>query len=118
MLGKQAKTLSPRELCGLLDLVSHSRHPVRDRVMVLLSFKAGLRAKEIAALTWSMVLDAEGGIAEVIALPNNASKGRGGGGTIPMHTDLVRALQALRARLDGAMQAKHRVIYSERADGY
>jgi site-specific recombinase XerD len=33
---------------------------LRDRVMVLLSFKAGLRAKEIAELTWSMVTDASG----------------------------------------------------------
>ena len=38
MLGKQAKVLGPREVRRLLDHVSHSRHPERDRVMVLLSF--------------------------------------------------------------------------------
>jgi integrase len=58
--GKQAKVLRPRELQRLLDHVSHSRHPARDRVTVLLSFKGGLRAKEIAGLTWSMVTDATG----------------------------------------------------------
>ena len=42
--GKQAKVLRARELQRLLDHVSHSRHPERDRVMVLLSFKGGLRA--------------------------------------------------------------------------
>ena len=47
MLGKQAKTVSARELRRMLDLVGHSRHPERDRVIVLLSFKAGLRAKEL-----------------------------------------------------------------------
>src|SRR5437868_8553760 len=34
--GKQAKVLRRRELQRLLDHVSHTRHPARDRVMVLL----------------------------------------------------------------------------------
>jgi hypothetical protein len=32
-------------------------YPLRNRVIVLLSVKAGLRAGEIAKLTWDMVLD-------------------------------------------------------------
>src|SRR5436305_3101203 len=82
--GKQAKVLRRRELQRLLDHVSHTRHPARDRVMVLLSFKSGLRAKEIAGLTWSMVTDATGELADAISLPNRASKGKNGGGTIPL----------------------------------
>jgi integrase len=35
-------------------------NPERNRVMVLLSAKAGLRACEIANLTWDMVIDANG----------------------------------------------------------
>lgn len=35
-------------------------YPQRDRVMILLSVKAGLRAGEIAKLGWSMLLDADG----------------------------------------------------------
>jgi integrase len=58
--GKQAKTLRRAELSRLLNHISHSRHPERNAVIVLLSFKAGLRAKEIAGLTWSMVTDASG----------------------------------------------------------
>jgi integrase/recombinase XerC len=58
MLAKQAKLVNKPHLTRLLDHVSHSRYPERDRVIVLLSFKAGLRAKEIAGLTWSMVTDA------------------------------------------------------------
>ena len=34
-----------------------TRHPIRNRVIVLLSAKAGLRAGEIANLTWDMVVD-------------------------------------------------------------
>ena len=49
--------------------------------MFLLSMKAGLRAKEIASLTWAMVTDATGQIAEAIQLQNRASKGTTGGRT-------------------------------------
>src|SRR5260370_26404530 len=118
MLGKQAKTLSARELRRMLDQVGHSRHPERDRVMVLLSFKAGLRAKEIALLTWSMVTDTSGAVADRIALPNRASKGRNGGREIPLHDELSAALAALQvARGDKALPGRP-VVYSERADGY
>src|SRR5437660_10137387 len=97
MLTKQAKMVSPRELQRLLDRVPHGRHSERDRVMVLLSFKAGLRAKEIAGLTWSMVTDASGDLSDRIALPNRASKGKRGGRTIPLHNDLRAALTALQS---------------------
>jgi integrase len=58
MLGKQAKVLAPPDLADLLALADCSRHSLRNRVVVLLSTKAGLRAGEIARLTWDMVLDA------------------------------------------------------------
>ena len=44
----------------MLRHVSRSSFPARDRAMILLSIKAGLRACEIAGLDWSMVLDAQG----------------------------------------------------------
>jgi integrase len=118
MLTKQAKVVSPRELQRLFDHVTHGRHPERDRAIVLLSFKAGLRAKEIAGLTWSMVTDASGGLADVIALPNRASKGKSGGREIPMHSELREALAALKTVRGGRARPNVPVIYSERADGY
>lgn len=116
--GKQAKMLRPNELRRLLDRVSHTRYPERDRVTVLLSFKAGLRAKEIAGLTWSMITDPSGGIADHIALPNRASKGKGGGRSIPMHSELQRALTSLKAVRGDCARPHLPVVYSERADGY
>jgi integrase/recombinase XerC len=116
--GKQAKVLRARELQRLLDHVSHTRHPERDRVMVLLSFKAGLRAKEVAGLTWSMVTDATGELADAISLPNKASKGKGGGRTIPLHSDLRAALVRLKAVRGDMARPNLPVVYSERADGY
>jgi integrase/recombinase XerC len=116
--GKQAKVLRPRELQRLLDHVSHSRYPERDRVLVLLSFKAGLRAGEIAGLTWSMVMDASGELADAIALPNKATKGKGGGRTIPLHSELRAALTNLKAVRGVKVRPHLPVACSERADGY
>lgn len=95
-LGKQAKTLTPAQLDGLLDYVENeTRYPQRNRVIVLLSFKAGLRAKEIAGLTWGMVTDAEGRLVDSISLQNVASKGKRGGRVLPVHSALKVALQRL-----------------------
>jgi integrase/recombinase XerD len=60
MPGKQAKVVTPPMLKRMLRRVSRSTFPARDRAMILLSIKAGLRACEIAGLDWSMVLDAQG----------------------------------------------------------
>src|SRR5205807_576810 len=75
-----------------------TRYPTRDRVMFLLSMKAGLRAKEMASLTWAMVTDAAGQVAEVLHVPNRASKGKTGGRTIPLHPDLQAALVTLQTK--------------------
>jgi integrase len=56
MSGRQAKVLSPADVNDLLLFASYTRQPLRNRVIVLLSAKAGLRAGEIASLTWDMVL--------------------------------------------------------------
>ena len=118
MLTKQAKVLSRKELQRLLDHVTHGRHPERDRVMILLSFRAGLRSKEISGLTWSMITDASGALGDAIALPNRASKGRNGGRSIPLHDELRDALAGLMAARPDKVRADRPVIYSERADGY
>ena len=60
MAGKQAKVLSESNVRDLLAYASVTRHPKRNIAIVLLSVKAGLRAAEIAKLTWEMLLDANG----------------------------------------------------------
>jgi integrase len=95
MLGKQAKTLSDHQLNCLLIFACNTRNPVRDKLIVLLSIKAGLRAGEIAKLTWDMVLDPTGEIGGVIELHNCAAK-KGSGRLIPIHPSLCAALAAWR----------------------
>ena len=67
-LGKQAKTITDRQAKAVLNHLADARHPGRDRVVFLLSIKAGLRSKEIANLTWGMVTDSDAKIADVIAV--------------------------------------------------
>jgi integrase len=78
----------------MLRYVSRSSFPARDRAMILLSIKAGLRACEIAGLDWSMVLDPLGRVSGTINVRDVIAKKRGGR-RIPMHPDLRRALAQL-----------------------
>src|SRR5215470_3014099 len=95
MAGKQAKTLSTGDIKDLLVYASCTRHPLRNAVMVLLSAKAGLRAAEIANLTWDMVVDGSGHISGLIELTDNAAK-KFSGRSIPVHPDLMAALATWR----------------------
>jgi len=116
-LGKQAKIISDKQFRAILAELNTRRYPLRDQVMFMLSLKAGLRAKEIASVTWGMVTDAEGEVADVIALENGASKGKGGGRHIPMHPDLKAALAALHKERGVKAHPDWPVIHSERDRG-
>jgi integrase/recombinase XerD len=94
MQGKQAKVVSPTQERAIVAYLETTRYPHRDRVIFLLSIKAGLRAKEMASLTWAMVTDATGQIGDALHVPNRASKGTTGGRTIPLHPELAAALLA------------------------
>ena len=99
MLGKQAKILSVSHTDELLFFADTTRQPLRNRVLVLLSVKAGLRAAEIANLTWEMVLGPEREIGSTIELRDCAAK-MGHGRIIPVHSELHSALVALKGQSD------------------
>jgi integrase/recombinase XerD len=109
MAGKQAKVLTTDNVEGLLAFAEFTRRPLRNKVIVLLSAKAGLRACEVAHLTWDMVTDASGAVGVCLQLPDHAAK-NGSGRTVPLHSDLRSALMELRliSHTDGP------VIVSER----
>ena len=94
-LGKQAKVLTRQQQDAVLSYLATTRHAVRNRVVFLLSVKAGLRAKEIASLTWAMVTDANGEIGDAVSLQDKASKGKSGG-IVWMNKGLKAALVDLR----------------------
>ena len=89
-----AKTVLPAEVDLLLQYAENRRYAERNRVIVLLSFKAGMRACEISGLKWEMVLGSDGGVGDQILLAQGITKG-GRGRTIPMHAQLKEALQLL-----------------------
>ena len=95
MPGRQAKIITPTMLRRMLGAVAGRQSTSRDRVIILLSVKAGLRACEIARLDWSMVLDARGRVADCLAVSDAIAKKRCGR-RIPMHPNLKRALVALK----------------------
>jgi integrase len=113
-LSKQAKTLSKGQTEAVLGYLAKTRWPTRNRVIFLLSVKAGLRAKEIARLTWRMVTDARGQIAQAIYLENTASKGQSGR-VVPLSDELRTALAAY-APTVGIVSGRF-LIESERSDG-
>ena len=100
MSGKQAKILSLDDVNDLLVFATCTRHALRNCVIVLLAAKAGLRAGEIANLTWDMVQDPTDDIGSVIELRDHAAK-NGSGRLIPVHPDLCEALTAYRSRSTG-----------------
>lgn len=117
-LGKQAKTLNRQQIDAVLGYVGSKRQGLRNRTIFLLSVKAGLRAKEIAELKWSMITDASGELSNHICLTDAASKGKSGR-VIPINKDLrgvlllLHAVDRQRLNFDPLSSA---VIRSERSE--
>jgi integrase/recombinase XerD len=116
-LGKQSKVLTDKQIETLLAYVTSRRNGVRNRVILHLSVKAGLRAKEIACLKWAMLLNADGVVGDAIHLTNIASKGASGR-VIPLNKALKESLlnlwQLETDRSDFDRHESH-VIRSERS---
>lgn len=111
-LGKQAKTLSKHQQAALLSYLTTTRYPERNKVIFMLSIRAGLRSKEIASITWSMITDAEGELTDAIKLQNRASKGRSGG-VVWMNNDLKQALAEYKA-MRTVVNGDDKIIKTER----
>ena len=97
MPGKQAKVLSERHITCLLDFAATTRYPDRNRLIVQLSTKAGLRAGKIGHQTWEMVVDAVGKVAAVIELRDCAANGH-------------RSIQTTQRYIDGGSDAQRRLV--------
>lgn len=97
MATKHAKILDDRMFATLLAKVASGEHSLRDQTMILLSYKAGLRAQEIAGLEWPDVTDPEGAICtDHFLIPGDIAKGKKEA-TLPMHPHLHIVLTQLRS---------------------
>ena len=72
---KQAKLLNANERKRLTAIINGKRYPTRNHTIVALSFYAGLRACEIAALKVSDVFDGSGEVRDIIQLASSQTKG-------------------------------------------
>ena len=117
-IGKQAKILSDKQQNLTMAHLETTRYPLRNKIIFLLSFKEGLRAKEISKLAWDMVCNSDGKIADVINLSNNASKGKYSGRIIPLHKELKILLGELLAekQKDEYFSLDKPVIATERGE--
>ena len=100
-LAKQAKTLSDKQIKLVLLHLTTTRNSTRNKVIFLLSVKAGFRAKEIASLQWKMLVNSDGQMMNEIHLTNIASKGKSSGRVIAIHKDLRKALDELYEQVSG-----------------
>ena len=116
-IGKQSKVLTDKQIEIMVSYLKGRRNGLRNVVIFLLSVKAGLRAKEIAHLTWSMLVDSDGEIGSAIHLTNESSKGKSGR-IIPLNKDLKRYLEDLydAERVSSGFDMKQsRIVRTERS---
>ena len=72
---KQAKVINAAEMKRLLAVVDAGKHAPRNRIAVMLSYLAGLRVGEIAALKIGDVIDGDGKVRDQIILKAAYTKG-------------------------------------------
>ena len=118
-IGNQSKVLSDTQVRLMTDYLKTTRYPDRNILVFLLSIKGGLRAKEIANLTWGMVLNSDNEVNDSLHLTNNASKGKSGR-IIPLNTilkeHLVHYYSLIKNKLWNSALQNVYVIQSERSN--
>jgi integrase/recombinase XerD len=99
MAVKRAKIIESKDLkvvFKLIDSTKDYKTKTRDKVAVLLSVKAGLRAAEIAGLRWIDVTKPDGTIADVMHIGHHITKGGKKDRQVPIHPELKHYLEILR----------------------
>lgn len=109
-LTKQANILTKQQETVVLSFLNTTRNPDRNKLIFLLSVKAGLRAKEISMITWDMVINADGSLSDTIRLQDKASKGKSGG-IVWINKELKKALET---QLSSVSNTKIHIIQSNK----
>jgi len=75
-MAKQAKTLTTQEIRRVLDYIATRNHAARNRAMLLITYQAGLRVGEVAALQYGDVVAEDSSIKAEIVLRPEQTKGK------------------------------------------
>ena len=78
-MAKQAKTLTTQEIRRVLDYIATRNHAARNRAMLLITYQAGLRVGEVAALQYGDVVAEDSSIKAEIVLRPEQTKGQQAG---------------------------------------
>jgi len=99
---KRAKTFDEKQFNRLIGHIeTNSVMPLRDKLIVALSFKAGLRVGEIAKIKLSAMTDVEGNIAKNISIFSDVGK-KQRMREIPMNPFVRECLEAFRKEYPNA----------------
>lgn len=115
---KQAKLLNDAEFKRLGAVIDSMRHSTRNHTAVALSFYAGLRACEIAALRISDVFDSQGKARDTIYLTADQTKGSDTA-TVLVSKKLKAQLQRYAAAYpDKLAKQSNALIFSGKGGGF
>ena len=117
-MAKQAKLLSDVEMKRLSAVIDSLRHSTRNHTAVALSFYAGLRACEIAALRIGDVFDSQGKARDTIYLAAAQTKGSETA-TVLVNKRLRGQLQRYAAAYPKQLaKANAPLLFSAKGDGF
>jgi len=118
---KQARVLTQVEIKRLLRVVSTTKHAARNRLVVMLSYMAGLRACEIAALKVGDVInELKDGTWEVkseAVLKSNQTKGNKSQ-TVVFSSALCKEIAGYYAHSEETLEADDFLIISQKKSGF
>lgn len=114
----QAKLLTAQERKRLAAVIDSKRYATRNHAAVALSFYAGLRACEIAALRIGDVFDEAGAVRDTIHLRATQTKGSAGN-TVLVNKRLTAALKRYAAAYPNRItQPNAPVMFSAKGGGF
>jgi len=115
---KQAKLLTDAEFKRLTAVINSLRYPTRNHTIVALSFYAGLRACEIAALRVSDVFDKDVNVKDTIYLSASQTKGSDSC-TVLVNSKLQKQLSKYAAQYpQHAKKCDAKLIFSAKRRGF
>ncbi|MGH1591348.1 tyrosine-type recombinase/integrase [Methylobacterium phyllosphaerae] len=114
---KQARVPTDSEFKRLVAVVGQGRYGPRNRAALMLSYLAGLRVGEIAALRWGDLLDGEGRVREQLRLSAAVTKG-GHARVVFMNARLRREIEQFRSSLSAVPDLKQPVLITQKRTAF
>ena len=114
---KQARVLTEQEQKRVLAVVAQGNHAARNRIAFILSYQAGLRVGEIAALLIKDVYTAEGTVREQVRLSAEITKG-GNARVVFVNDKLDRELERYRAELGQAPKPERPLLVTQKRTAF